>query len=67
MYSGCAYHAVYIIYSTFTFCVSAYLALGVVCRGEVTDLPQGLCMCLCVIVCVSEYRGSIHSEIINSG
>lgn len=29
-----------------TFCVSAYLALSVVCRGEVTDLPRGLCVCV---------------------
>lgn len=32
---------------THTFCVSAYLALSCICRGEVTELPQGECVCVC--------------------
>lgn len=33
---------------THTFCVSAYLALSCICRGEVTEFPQGECVCVCV-------------------
>lgn len=31
-----------------TFCVSAYLALCAVYRGEVTKLPWGMCVIVCV-------------------
>lgn len=53
-----------VMYSMFAFCVSAYLALA--CRDEVTQLPRGF-VCVILRVCVSECRGSIQGEIVNSG